>query len=340
MNYTPKISVIVPVYNVEKYLTECVESVLAQTFTDFELLLIDDGSKDSSGVICDEYAAKDNRIRVLHKENGGLSSARNVGIAMAMGEFVIFLDPDDYWIESNVLDKLISIAIGTKCDIVRGEYKEVDLLGNDLFVPKSSTMFYHLSGKKCSSIEFLHGPISQGNFVWLFLIKKDTLTDCIFNENQKYQEDIEFNIRYFSIPRVCVYIPLLFYAYRKRENSLTSSLKIENIKNSFMLCDVFYEYSKKTEDLETSIHYMNNAIMMYYWTLETISLSPLYQNRRIIIKTLELAERQKKIVLWINETQRRFPIVTYLPPYIAVGLFRIKNQLIKFLQIFKKILNK
>lgn len=105
-NVLPKISVIVPVYNTEKYLRRCIDSILAQTFTDFELLLIDDGSKDSSGAICDEYAAKDSRVRVFHKENGGVSSARNVGLDNAKGEWITFVDADD-WIEPPFLDNLI-----------------------------------------------------------------------------------------------------------------------------------------------------------------------------------------------------------------------------------------
>ena len=92
---TPKISIIVPVYNAEKYLHRCIESILAQTFKDFELLLIDDGSKDSSGYICDEYAEKDERVRVLHKVNGGVSSARNLGLNNARGEWGTFADSDD-----------------------------------------------------------------------------------------------------------------------------------------------------------------------------------------------------------------------------------------------------
>lgn len=94
-NQSPKISVIVPVYNVEKYLSRCIDSILEQTFKDFELLLIDDGSKDSSGKICDEYAKKDKHIRVFHKENGGVSSARNLGLNLAVGEWVSFVDADD-----------------------------------------------------------------------------------------------------------------------------------------------------------------------------------------------------------------------------------------------------
>ncbi len=91
----PKVSVIVPVYKVEKYLPECIDSILAQTFTDFELILVDDGSPDNSGKICDDYATRDSRIRVFHKENGGVSSARNLGLEHACGEWIIFVDSDD-----------------------------------------------------------------------------------------------------------------------------------------------------------------------------------------------------------------------------------------------------
>ena len=89
------VSCIIPVYNTQKYLPRCIESVLAQTFVDWEMLLIDDGSTDASGSICDEYAAKDERIRVFHKENGGISSARNVGLNYAQGEWIFFVDSDD-----------------------------------------------------------------------------------------------------------------------------------------------------------------------------------------------------------------------------------------------------
>lgn len=105
----PKISVIVPVYNVEKYLPQCLDSILAQTFTDFELILVNDGSKDRSGNICDEYAQKDSRIVVIHKENGGASSARNSGLDIAKGEWISFIDSDDY-VTPNYLSDLISEA--------------------------------------------------------------------------------------------------------------------------------------------------------------------------------------------------------------------------------------
>ena len=106
----PEISIIVPVYNVEKYLKRCIDSILNQSFTDFELILVDDGSTDNSGEIIDEYAIKDERIKVIHKENGGLSSARNVGIEYSKGNYIAFVDSDDY-INKNMYKILYKNAI-------------------------------------------------------------------------------------------------------------------------------------------------------------------------------------------------------------------------------------
>lgn len=113
----PKISIIVPVYKAENYLRRCVDSILNQTFTDFELILVDDGSPDRSGKICDEYARKDSRIRVFHKENGGVSSARQKGMDEAVGEYTIHADPDD-WVEPNMLEELYRKAKEEEADMV------------------------------------------------------------------------------------------------------------------------------------------------------------------------------------------------------------------------------
>lgn len=106
---TPRVSVIIPVYNVEKYLRRCIDSVIAQTLTDIEIILVDDGSPDGCPVICDQYAETDKRITVIHKKNGGLSSARNAGISKCRGEYVFFLDSDD-WIDKDGLERLVDIA--------------------------------------------------------------------------------------------------------------------------------------------------------------------------------------------------------------------------------------
>ena len=111
----PKISIIVPIYNVEKYLDKCVNSILSQTFSDFELILVDDGSPDNCGRMCDDWAQRDSRIVVYHKQNGGISDTRNYGIDRAKGEYLTFIDPDDY-IESTYLEYLYIQAMNNAAD--------------------------------------------------------------------------------------------------------------------------------------------------------------------------------------------------------------------------------
>ena len=114
-----KVSFIVPVYRVEKYLEQCVNSVLNQTYQNIELILVDDGSPDNCPKMCDEYAFEDNRVKVVHKPNGGLSDARNAGLSVATGEYIIFMDSDDFWTSNNHLEQLMNIVkTNSDCDFI------------------------------------------------------------------------------------------------------------------------------------------------------------------------------------------------------------------------------
>ena len=123
------ISVIVPVYNVEKYLRQCLDSIVAQTYRDLEIILVDDGSIDASGAICDEYAVRDSRIKVVHQPNRGLSSARNTGLDLVSGEYTFFIDSDD-WIHEKALERLLLAQAKTNADLVLCNYQRVDEAGN------------------------------------------------------------------------------------------------------------------------------------------------------------------------------------------------------------------
>ena len=125
MNREMKISVIVPVYNVETYLARCLDSILAQTYENLEVILVDDGAKDASGVICDAYAAKDSRVKVIHKENGGLSSARNAGLKAATGEYISLIDSDD-WITEDAYAHLMELMEKYRVKLVCGGRYDVD----------------------------------------------------------------------------------------------------------------------------------------------------------------------------------------------------------------------
>lgn len=182
------ISVIVPVYNVEKYLCRCVDSILNQTYPYLEIILVDDGSTDNSVKICDEYAKKDSRIKVIHKRNGGVSSARNVGLQNVTGEFVTFVDSDDY-LESTCLEKMHNGMIKSNVDLVVVRWKNQDgiiKIGN-------------------TDETFKEKMINQGQLptigllttVWGHLYRKKQLADISFDEEIFYGEDNLFSVNYF-----------------------------------------------------------------------------------------------------------------------------------------------
>ena len=331
------VSIIVPVYNVESFLYDCIKSVLCQDYDKFELLLIDDGSTDSSGAICDELAQKDSRVRVFHKENGGLSSARNYGIDNALGDYVIFLDSDDYWLTSKCLGSLVNKANEYNADIVRGEYKEVDEKGYDLSI-KDFSQKYDKRNKILTSSEFYRSIVDGENFSVLFLFKTKVFRDGLrFDEKRKFQEDVELNIRLFCNDYKCVYVPEIFYAYRKRRNSIVTTPKIENLEGSFSLCDVFYEYSNLAADEKLKAEFYYNSIMMYYWTLDTITLNPYFSRRSEIIENLGLKDLQKTVYKWSLKSSKKYPIIIKVSPIIGVWLLKIKHQLGS---VIRKIINK
>ena len=202
------ISVIVPVYNTERYLERCIQSILAQIYTDFELLLIDDGSTDSSGVICERYAELDSRVRVFHKENGGASSARNVGLDNARGEFVGFVDADDY-----VLPEFLSNFI----NICNGE----DLLVQGIIPDYSISSEYII---KKASIEYngniqdwMIGLSGREMFgaLWNKLFKRSIIefNKLRLNETFRFLEDEEFLLRYLTLSESVCSISKSGYVY-------------------------------------------------------------------------------------------------------------------------------
>lgn len=326
------VSIIVPIYNVENYLDECINSVLAQTYTKFELLLIDDGSKDNSGVTCDEYLLKDKRIKVFHKSNGGLSSARNFGLDKANGEYIIFLDSDDYWLKKDCLENLVKVAIDLDVDIVRGEYKEVDEFGSDLLIKDFSSKL-EKQMQILSSADFYKWIIKGENFSVLFLFRKNLFdTGLRFDEKRCFQEDIELNIRLFSKNFRCVYVPIVFYAYRKRRNSIVNTYNIAHLYDSFLLSYVFDKYYYVAQDFKIKEIYRYNSIMMYYWTLGTLSYEPYYKDHIKIIEDLSLADINNKVRDWAYETKKIFPLPIYISPIWGIYYFRLRYTIGRFLR--------
>ena len=222
----PKISVIVPVYKAENYLHRCIDSILAQTFTDFELLLVDDGSPDKSGRICDEYAKKDSRIRVFHKENGGVASARQYGIDNATGIYTIHADPDD-WVEPTMLEELYNKAIEDDADMVICDFWVSMKNGNTY---RKQEISEEKSQKVLEDLLFhrLHGSLCNK------LIKLTCYTDynIKFTKNLNYCEDYLLCIKILMHNIKVTYLNKAFYYYDQIVNndSITRNYTLSTYK--------------------------------------------------------------------------------------------------------------
>ena len=329
MKNKPTISVIVPVYNVEKYLEECVESVLSQTFTDYELLLIDDGSTDSSGDLCDQIAKRDTRVRVFHKSNGGISSARNKGMDEAEGDWIVFLDSDDKWADKDGLGRLYDYATRNNLDALRFEYQSMN---DDMTVrlPQKVTDKQMCCNKVLSNFELVKYGIAGEWFSVLFLLRRELVGALRQNTNLSFLEDMDFLCRLFVTRECrCGYIVDDFYLYRKREGSLSSSFRMDQLKCSFDMCDVFWNQSRQIEDAQMQQLYVYYSVMMYYWTLQTVASDVYYRDRARIIEKLNLVQVHKN-------TSARMKIGTIKPiywpfvmptPNIGVVLLHLKGKL-------------
>ena len=209
---TPKISVIVPVYKAENYLHRCVDSLLSQTFPDFEILLIDDGSPDRSGEICDEYARKDKRIRVFHKENGGVSSARNLGLDHARGEWICFVDSDDY-VEYKYLWELYHDAYMNNADLVVHSFIEKKPNGKDVGYEYYSEKLYNVEEDLYELL--VKEKLYYRGAPWAKLYKRFLLVEhgIKFDTDVHYGEDLCFVLDYLSVIQLVYFSSESSYYY-------------------------------------------------------------------------------------------------------------------------------
>lgn len=218
-----KLSVIVPIYNVEKYLHKCVDSLLNQDLPseDYEIILVDDGSPDRCGEVCDGYSSQYSNIIVVHRENGGLSAARNSGIEVARGEYVQFVDPDDF-LEPNVLKTLVNKMDTDKLDVLRFNYQNVNER-YEVFEPnKVSKPFVDYRDEMCDGLSFLTERLGYACYACQFMIRRDLLENCFFKEGV-YFEDTEWTPRMLLKAKRVTSTDLMAYNYLMRAGSITKS---------------------------------------------------------------------------------------------------------------------
>lgn len=218
--HNPLISVIIPVYKVEQYLDRCVQSVLRQTYKNIEIILVDDGSPDSCGAMCDQYAANYSNVICVHKPNGGLSSARNVGMQNANGAYVGFVDSDD-WISDDMYEHLLQIAKKNNAEAAQIAYRFVSSEKDLISQPVERVVAY--KEKDILQYYMSSTTAAPGNYtVWRCLFKKDVLAGLLFREG-KVNEDIDFKYKALAKCSTFVVSNQVKYFYFKSTGSLTTS---------------------------------------------------------------------------------------------------------------------
>ena len=236
---TPDVSVIVPVYKAEDYICRCVDSLLSQTFRNFEVLLIDDGSPDRSGAICDDYARQDSRIRVIHKANGGVSSARQCGLDHALGEYVIHADPDD-WVESSMLEELYAQAKRDNADMVLCDF--FDNVECRQIYRKQQPSALDSSTVQLEMVSHLGGGMGM---CWNKLVRRSCFSqyNVRFPEELSYCEDLYVNVSLLKHPIEISYLPKAFYHYDRTSNpnSICKSHSLLDLEYMEMLYRKFQE---------------------------------------------------------------------------------------------------
>ena len=230
------ISIIVPIYNVENYLRQCLDSIVAQTYQNFECLLINDGSPDHSADICREYVSKDSRFRYFEKENGGVSSARNLGIEYSKGEYITFIDSDD-WVDSDYLELLYMKINEYNADLAVLTYKQYSMNDGCFYLHVWEQDYYekyYTGNELLNSLPNLENYDSTFNVSWGKLFKRNFLETATFNEQRIMGEDLEFNFKIFLQIKSCIYLNRALYNFRQHH----LSTRARKISDKYLMDDV------------------------------------------------------------------------------------------------------
>ncbi len=232
------ISIIVPVYNVEKYLDECIKSIVNQSYKDLEIILVNDGSTDGSLAICETWGERDGRIKIISQENAGLSAARNTGLSAATGEYVYFVDSDDY-ISSELCERSIDRLRETKADIACFDIMRVDDAGNNRGMIENGQGDSLIKGE-AALVHLVSGEIHDS--ACNKLIKRGLFNGVAFPVGCKF-EDLGTTYKLFLKSKEICFLPEVFYYYRKRSDSIIGSMSID------ALCDLFLMRITRQNDL-------------------------------------------------------------------------------------------
>lgn len=323
MNYF--VSIIIPVYNIEKYIKECVTSVLVQSYKNFEILLVDDGSKDKSSIICDELANLDNRVKVIHKKNGGLSSARNAGIKASKGNYIAFIDGDDYWDDKYFLEGVVKCLDESKADFISFGLKKY--YENENFIQDSKYIFdrnlIDVNDKK-KTLDYLISNNLYISSAWSKIVKRDIIiSNNLFFREGILSEDIDWSARLLIYADKIDVIDRSAYIYRYRQNSISKSLGRKNIEDLISNIEKSILYIPKNNELK--YEYMSYIAFQYL----TLMIVPNYVHEDLPTETIYKIKELKYLLKYdLNKKVHKFRLIE---KYLG---FNILNFMVK---VYSKI---
>lgn len=315
----PLISVIVPVYNVERVLHFCIDSIIAQSYKDFELILVNDGSADNSGEICDQYAERDKRISVIHKENGGVSSARNVGIKKSKGEYICFIDADDY-MEKSMIETMVHYMHTSQSDIVSCGVNWVDEDGNTLSIKcGDECVLNQPDAIKCL---LTNGIIREQ--VWDKLYKREVIHNVRFVEGKKI-DDVFWTYRAIGNARKIAVIKDALYFYTQRSSSVMGAgyqdYWMQTLEAYQKRCDYISEAFPEVYDVSVS-SLINTC--MYHMQMAQLS----DRNQKQIEQIQSVVKSKKSEKIYKNQVLKQ-KVWLWMFVHFPVLTCRIRNKLKK-----------
>lgn len=270
------ISIIVPVYQVERYIKECIESVRWQSYSNWEMILVDDGSRDSSGKICEQYSQLDKRIKVIHKENGGLSDARNKGFEQAIGDYVVFLDSDDYWLDKLFLEKISKhIEHNPQVEVILFEAKRL-LEDTKEFVKDNKLDVNFINNN--SRDEIVKNLIISKTYsmsACTKVIKREFIVsnELLFKKNL-LGEDLDWFLKVILNVRYIGAIESINYIYRVRKGSITQMISLKNIEDQFWILNKWIPIIQNNKEIEEYKKYYL-GILAYSYVIDMLLYSQL-----------------------------------------------------------------
>lgn len=311
-----KISIIIPIYNMEQYLEKCLDTVLEQTYSNLEIILINDGSKDNSGKICDEYKNKDSRIVVIHKENGGVSEARNVGIQSATGDYIGFIDPDDL-VEKNMFEVLLSTAVSNDADLSMCGFKQIDEDNQETDVYRESEE-PRIIGRKEAQLKYFEGYDKAVIYTvpWNKLYRRDLIKGHSFKKGIRHEDEIWSTQLLYDAKKIA-YTPELLYRYRCRKESMMGQFHA----NRFHLFDAYLfkmRFFEKKQEWELWNRYFSIYMRMFAqymkWQKES-GKAELKKNLKEYHKKLQKEYKKTSAVISKGKKMEYMLFSGFLPVY-------------------------